>query len=161
MGTNLTIFLQSVNALASNPFHRSPSHEGNSLQQSFKLENVSPSTTLYELKEIIEKMKGLKPDQQMIQNLRQTIMSAGGRGSVDGSHYALSDEKTLGELGLVSAEKALEPIILKVMFDMNPIIIRVNLSHSMHQPKPSGSGAGYHNQRLFDTSGYSSAGWPN
>ena len=46
---------------------------------------------MYELKEIIEKMKGLKPDQQMIQNLRQTIMSAGGRGSGDGSHYALSD----------------------------------------------------------------------
>ncbi len=114
---------------------------------------------MYEIKEMIEQAKGLKTDQQMIQNLRQTIQSAGARNNNgDGAQHALSDEKTLFELGLMNAERGLEPVILKVMFDMNPILIRVNLSHSMHQQKPSGSGAGYHNQRIFETSGYSSAG---
>lgn len=110
------------------PFHRASSHDNT--QQSFKIENVPHSTTIIELKEMIEKLKGLLTDQQMITNIRQTVMSAGG--SRESTQNALSDEKTLAELGLASEEKALEPIMLKVTFDTNPIIIRVNLSHSMH-----------------------------
>ncbi len=53
----------------------------------------------------------------------------------------LSDEKTLYDLGCLQYGT---DITMKLSVDTNPIIIRVNLNHSLHQPKPSGSGAGYH-----------------
>jgi hypothetical protein len=75
-------------------------------------------------------------------------MSAGGpRG---GESSPIGDEKTIGEFLSGS-----EPVVFKLTYDTNPIIIRINLSHSLHQPKPSGSGAGHH-KGFFETSGYSS-----
>ena len=59
---NLTIYLQSVGSHAGNPFHRSSSQDGNTMGHSFKLENVLTSTTMYEVKELIQKAKGLRPD---------------------------------------------------------------------------------------------------
>ncbi len=89
---SITLFLQSVGQLQSNPFHRSQ----NDAAQSFKLDNISPNLTLYELKELIQDAKGIKVEQQMISNIRQTVLSAGG------NNPALSDEKTLAELGIVN-----------------------------------------------------------
>jgi|LauGreDrversion4_2_1035121.scaffolds.fasta_scaffold278329_1 hypothetical protein len=78
----------------------------------------------------------------MIQNIKNVIST----GRADDKGMYLSDEKSIAELGLIGGQRGFaENVILKVIFDVNPIIIRVNLSHSMHQPKPSGSGAGHHN----------------
>ena len=68
----------------------------------------------------------------------------------------MCDDKTLGELGIISDETR-EEAILKITIDTNLITIRVNLNHSMHQQKPSGNQG---NSKIFDTSGYSSAGGP-
>ena len=73
---------------------------------------------------------------------------------MDGQRLNLGDEKTLADHGVSGTSST---YFLTV--DSNPIILRVNLSHSMHQSKPSGSGTGYNSKGAIDLSGCSGGGF--
>ena len=118
--------------------------------------------TLFEVKKMVEQQKGIRLDQQLITNIRDSLKlisgTTGGKEESAGHSQNLSDEKTLGELGLIGDNSHNVNVILKIEIDTNLITIRVNLNHSLHQQKPSGN---HCNTRLFDSSGYSSAGGPH
>ena len=64
-------------------------------------------------------------------------LDSGATGSGSRDAGALSDEKTLIDLGLVpgkaeSMMPRVNDISLRMTIDSNPIVIKVNLSHSMH-----------------------------
>jgi len=100
------------------------------------LSGLQRSSTLFEVKQSIEKAAGIKADQQFLHlTWNESLI--------------LSDEKQLADYGLLSDDQpqhgALDTLVLHV--SANPILVRVNLSHSLQkhggvqkQPVDTGSG---------------------
>lgn len=101
----------------------------------FKVEGISQYATLFEIKQLIEKQRGIKIDQQYVTNIRGGVAHSGTTGGKESAtdNQIMPDDKTMGELGLImNGESDLDSMKLKLMIDTNPITIRVNLSHSIH-----------------------------
>ena len=88
----------------------------------FSVPNITRATTLLEVKQAIENLKGFKIDQQILQldNDQDLI---------------LSDEKSLQDYGLynenASPTRAESLNVLKLVLHNKPIILHVNLGHSL------------------------------